>query len=96
MKRAALFLFVLLSAGCDLSAGNRVEDRMRADALSRASADCSAAQSCRVAMKPDGDGWLVTVSPTAIAISGDPQFSSGAVHHYHYDASGTFVSETSD
>ena len=84
----------LLVAGCDLSTGDNIEDQMRSDALSRASSDCSAARSCRVSVESSGDDWVVTVSPTALGMAGDPQFNSGAVHHYHYDASGVFVKET--
>jgi len=69
---------------------------MRADALSRASSDCSPVQSCTVSIvKTDAD-WLVTISPSLAGTSGDPQFNSGAVHHYRYDPSGKFVEETSD
>lgn len=94
MKKSAALLLVLLIAGCDLSTGDSTEDRIRADAISRAASDCGAAGSCRVSITGDGTDWAVTVSPTALGISGDPQFNSGAVHHYQYDSSGTFVEET--
>lgn len=96
MKQFAALSLILLTTGCDLSSGNRVEDRMRADALSRASADCGAAASCRVSMTKNETDWVVTVSPSALGTMGDPQFNSGAVHHYHYDFAGAFVSETAD
>ena len=96
MKESATLLLVLLIAGCDVSSGNSMEDRIRADAQARSSSDCGAAGSCRVAITNDGADWVVTVRPTALGISGDPQFNSGAVHHYQYDSSGTFVRETPD
>ena len=95
-SRKMVFLLVILIAGCDLGAGNSVEDRMRTDALSRASSDCSASHSCRVSITKNGADWVVTVSPSALGMAGDPQFNSGAVHHYQYDAAGQFVGETSD
>jgi len=96
MRKSAALLLVLLLAGCDLGSGGSVEERMRADALSRASSDCSASRSCRVAVAKSGDDWVVTVSPSALGMAGDPQFNSGAVHHYHYDATGKFTEETPD
>lgn len=93
-----IFLCILLFtlAGCDLGSGDPVQDQIRADALSRAASDCGAANSCRISFARNGDHWVVTVSPTAIGISGDPQFNSGAVHHYEYDGTGNFVNELSD
>ena len=96
MRKSVLLSLTILIASCDLSSGNDVEDRMRADSMSRASSDCAAARSCRVSIVKNQADWVVTVSPTAMGISGDPQFNSGAVHHYRYDASGTFVEETPD
>jgi len=96
MKKSATTLLALLVAGCDLGSGGGVEDRISADALSRAASDCGASRSCKVSVASSGAGWTVTVSPTALGMAGDPQFNSGAVHHYHYDASGTFVEETPD
>lgn len=96
MKTSILFLLTLLVAGCDPGSANGIEDQMRSDALSRASSDCGAAGSCRVTIKNNEDDWIVTVSPTALGIAGDPQFNSGAVHYYHYDASGVFVRETAE
>jgi hypothetical protein len=96
MKKSAALLLVLLVAGCDMTSGNPLEEKMRADALSRASSDCAAARSCKVSMTQNGSDWVVTVSPTAIGMAGDPQFNSGSVHHYQYDASGAFVAETPD
>jgi hypothetical protein len=96
MKKSVTLLTMLLIAGCDLTSGNPLEDRMRADALSRASSDCGAAGSCRVSIVKNGTDFVVTVSPSAIGTVGDPQFNSGAVHHYQYDSSGTFVRETPD
>lgn len=93
MKTSAALLLMLLVAGCDLSSGSSVEDRIRADALSHASSDCSAAQSCRVSITKNGAEFVATVSPTALGISGDPQFNSGAEHKYQYDASGKFEAE---
>ncbi len=96
MKKVAAFLCIFVLGGCDMLGGNPVEDRMRGDALSRASSDCGAAASCRVTMTKNGTDWMVTVSPSAMGMSGDPQFNSGAVHHYQYDAAGKFVRETAD
>ncbi|MGH8122777.1 MAG: hypothetical protein ACREPT_08375 [Rudaea sp.] len=91
-----MFLLMLSIAGCDLGSGNGIEDRIRADAMSRSATDCGAAASCRVSIVNKDAEWDVTVSPTALGISGDPQFNSGTVHHYRYDSSGTFVEETAD
>ena len=93
MKRCSAVLLTLLIAGCDLTSGSDVEERIRADALSRASSDCSAARSCRVAITKQDGKWVVAVLPTALGISGDPQFNSGVEHHYQYDASGVFEAE---
>ena len=96
MKKSLVLLLTILITSCDLTSGTDVEERMRANALSRASSDCGAAGSCRVSIVKNEADWVVTISPTLLGISGDPQFNSGAVHHYRYDASGTFVEETSD
>ena len=96
MRKSVVLLLTILITSCDLGGGNDVESRMRANAISRASSDCSATRSCRVSIVKNDADWVVTVSPTAMGISGDPQFNSGAVHHYRYDASGTFVEETPD
>ena len=96
MRKSVILLLTILITSCDLSSGSGVKDRMRADALSHASSDCNPAQSCNVSIVKNDADWVVTVSPTLLGNSGDPQFNSGAVHHYRYDASGTFVEETSD
>ena len=96
MKKSAALLLVLLIAGCDLTAGDALEDKMRADALSRASSDCGAANSCRVSFAKKDTGWVVSVTPSAMGTVGDPQFNSGAEHRYQYDAKGKFVGEAMD